>query len=571
MLAISISIGIYFGYIGKKKRTTDEYLLGSKSMKTIPVALSLIASNISAVTLLSIPTDVYLHGSNIFFHIFALPVSCVLIVTLYLPVILKLEVPNGFEYLRLRFNKHVRTFASAIVVLQILLINSIMAYIPSIALSQGLEVTISNKISDSIFAVTGLNVHLISGVVCIVCIFYTTIGGFRAVIWTDTFQLGVMVISIATVLYFGTTSVGGLNMIWAKAQEGERLNFDIDPTIKDGFWPIVLGSSIIWTSLGGIHPASMQKYLSISDRKYAKWCCVLHSIGVVAFVELSVLIGLMLHAKYRECDPVFSKQIKHGDQLLPFFVASAADNISGVFMMGLFSASLSSLSSSFNTLGATIYGDFVKPHIPTDLSRTWENYILKFIVVAAGMLCIALTFLIDQLGSIFTFLSATQGCVSGLLVGLFSLGMLFPSANSKGALCGTLASCIITFWIAGCHEWYKLKGAFNHFVKPLSIDNCTVQFNVTPFSTAVPVDEPFYLYRLSYWYNSFIGLTVLITVGMMVSCCTKPDDQKVDVELISPILHYLNKKIKDRKNIYKPGLENEDLQMTTHNFNKMNN
>ncbi|KAF5273272.1 hypothetical protein FQR65_LT04694 [Abscondita terminalis] len=539
--------------------TADEYLLGSKSIKAIPVALSVIASNISGITLLGVPPDVYLHGPNFFFTIISIPMSCMFIICLYLPVILKLEVPNGFEYLKLRFNPYIRMFASAIVVLQIMLLNPVMAYTPAIAFSY----------------VTGLNVHLVSSIVCIVCIFYTTVGGFKAVIWTDVFQLGGMILATAAVLYLGVSSVGGFDTVWIKVREGERLNFDfsIDPTIKDGFWSIIIGSTILWINHSGIQPSSMQKYLSISNRKNAKWSCIAVGIGGSVFLNLSVVIGLVLYAKYRGCDPLSSRQIKHGDQLVPYFIVNIAENIpgiKGIFTVGLFSASLSSLSSAFNSLGATIYGDFVKPYVSTEISQKSENYILKFIVAVSGMLCIALTFVVEQIGSILTFANATQCCIAGLMVGLFSLGMLFPFSNSKGALWGTVVSFIVTFWIAGCHEWYKLKGAFNHFAKPLSVDNCTFQFNLTSPVFVEVMDQPFYLYRLSYWYNSFIGFFVLIVVGVIVSWCTKPDEKKVDMELISPIIRYLYQKRKTSKSNYKQCRVKDDLEMTTYNFESIN-
>lgn len=80
------------------------------------------------------------------------------------------------------------------------------------------------KLSTLKLVATGIDVHYISPVVCGVCIFYTTIGGLKAVVWTDTIQFTVTVGSIATVFILGTIQLGGLGKVWNKAIEGERLD-----------------------------------------------------------------------------------------------------------------------------------------------------------------------------------------------------------------------------------------------------------------------------------------------------------------------------------------------------------
>ncbi|KAF5306767.1 hypothetical protein FQR65_LT18510 [Abscondita terminalis] len=523
MIAISVFIGIHFGFFAKQQNTTDEYFLGGKSIKTIPVSLSLIASTVSGVTLLAIPPDVYLHGINYFCMIISISIGSMLFLCLFLPVILKLETPNGFEYLKMRFNAQIQTVASGIFIVQIILLNPTMAFIPAVAFSQR------------------LNVHLVTSIICITCIFYTTVGGFKAVIWTDVVQFGGMVISTVTVLYLAIMSVEDLQTVWSKGLEGQRVDIDftINPTIKDGFWPFTIGAIALWIFHFGIHPACVQKYLAISNRNNAKWACIIFGTGVGCFTAFYVTIGFLLHAIYRGCDPLSSGQIKHSDQLLPYFIVDVADDIplvKGVFMVGLFSAALSTLSSSFNCLGATIYGDFVQPNISCKIS---ESYMIKLIVLLCGILCLILTFLIDKVGSILTFTAATQGSISGCIVGLFSLGMLFPSSNSKGAMWGTMSSFVISVCITIGHEWYKLKGAFDHFIKPLAVDNCTFHFNFTTPKSVADVNEPFVLFRLSLWYNSLISAVLLIIIGLIVSWCTVPDKKNPDAKLISPAIHLL--------------------------------
>ncbi|KAF5285036.1 hypothetical protein FQR65_LT02348 [Abscondita terminalis] len=551
MLAISILIGIYHGFFAKNQKTTNEYLLGGKTISSIPVATSLIASVLSGIALLSIPPDVYLHGINFFCITISIAIASILVFYLYLPTIIQMETPNGFEYLKIRFNKQIQMFASFIFIFHVIIYNSTVAYMPAVALSE---------VSES-------NVHLVTSLICIICIFYTTVGGFKAVIWTDVVQFGGMIISTITLLYLLITSVEDFKTLWSKGRDGQRtdINFTLDPTIKDGFWPITIGSCPLWIYNLSVSPASIQKYLSISDRNKVKWTCITYSIGVITFNIVYGIIGFVLYTIYKECDPLSSGQIKHSDQLLPYFIVDVANNIpivKGVFTVGVFSAALTTLSSSFNCLGATIYGDFVRPHIPQLISK---NYIIKFIVVVSGLPCLLLTFLVDKIGNIFTFISATQGSATGCIVGLFSLGMLFPSSNSKGAMWGISSSFVISTTITIGHEWYKIKGAFNYFIKPLSVNNCTLHFNFTTPESVTDVNEPFVLFRISSWYFSFISSSLVIIIGLIVSWCTRSDNHSVDPKLISPVIYSLLKKFKtnpDQMNTH------NNVEMTTYKFNK---
>jgi sodium-coupled monocarboxylate transporter 8/12 len=135
-------------------------------------------------------------------------ILCVITVYVYLPVFYNLQIVSTYEYLERRFDNRTRLFASFLYAISVLLYLPIVVYIPALAFS----------------AATGINVHFITPVVCGICIFYTTIGGLKAVVWTDTLQFTVTVGAIATVSVLGVKSAGGFMKVWNKALEGERLD-----------------------------------------------------------------------------------------------------------------------------------------------------------------------------------------------------------------------------------------------------------------------------------------------------------------------------------------------------------
>ncbi|CAL4117051.1 unnamed protein product, partial [Meganyctiphanes norvegica] len=172
MLAISAGIGIFFGIIDRKKQDTKEFLMAGKNMGTFPIAMSLVASFMSAITLLGTPSEVYKYGTLYwligFSYFLVMPAAAYL----YLPVFVDLEVTSAYEYLEIRFHRYIRLLGSGVFILQMVLYMAIVVYAPALALEQ----------------VTGLDAILSCALICFVCIFYTTIGGIKAVLWTDTVQ-----------------------------------------------------------------------------------------------------------------------------------------------------------------------------------------------------------------------------------------------------------------------------------------------------------------------------------------------------------------------------------------------
>ncbi|KAJ4433289.1 hypothetical protein ANN_15548 [Periplaneta americana] len=157
MLVVSTLIGIYFGFWGKKEDTPKEYLHGGKTMNTMPVAVSLVSSIISGITVMGAPSEIYMYGTLYWL----VCVSAVLIGFInnyiYLPVFYELQLTSTYEYLQLRFNKQVRVMASVLYTIGLLLNIPIVVYVPALAFSQ----------------VSGVNIHIITVAVSVLCIFYT--------------------------------------------------------------------------------------------------------------------------------------------------------------------------------------------------------------------------------------------------------------------------------------------------------------------------------------------------------------------------------------------------------------
>lgn len=538
MLTISTLIGIYFGFFGKKQNTANEYLMGGKQMHAIPISVSQVACQISATTLLAVPADVYKFGANyLWLSVSTLFVS-IAVYNIYLPVFYNLQITSIYEYLQLRFDRKMQILGSFLTIVSMLVYCPIAIYIPSLAFTQ----------------VTGVNVMLVASVTSIICVFYTTVGGLKAVVWTDTFQFVVMVITFSLVFFMGLSSVGGFVSVLDRSTAGGRfevLDFSFDPTLRDSFSALIIGGTAQWIAFTGTNQATLQKFLSVPTVKDARSALVIYTICISIIHAFVVFMGLLVYAKYWNCDPLASNQISRIEQLLPQFVMDVAGSLPGlpgVFIAGVFSAGLSSLSACLNATSGVIYKDFVSHFLPKATPQKRISNVLKVIVAGLGIVCTLLVFILDKVTGIFPFYMGLMAIATGPLLGIFTMGLLVPFVNSKGAFYGGVLSMIVIGWISFQNQWYQSLGLNDEFLKPISTDGC---YNNSSFeiSNTSYLEKPIFLYRISFWFYTLIGALLSMACGFMISCFTEHDKAPVPKELLSPIIHSLLSKASSNDNV----------------------
>lgn len=147
-----------------------------------------------------------------------------------------LQLTSSYEYLELRFSKNVRLTASFIFLLDCIMTMPIVMYVPALAFNLGksiihlwkpylARVFILQSRFSCLLSVTGIEIKFINPIVCFVCIFYTTFGGLKAVVWTDTIQFVTMNGAIFVILLLGISNEGGFTKIWTTAEAQDRIQF----------------------------------------------------------------------------------------------------------------------------------------------------------------------------------------------------------------------------------------------------------------------------------------------------------------------------------------------------------
>ncbi|GFT80531.1 putative sodium-dependent multivitamin transporter [Nephila pilipes] len=467
MLIFSASVGIYYHFSGGQQKTSKEYFLANKNMPVIPVAFSLMASFMSAITILGLAAENYMNGTQFVIINIAYIIGTPIAAFVFLPVFYQMQATSAFEYLEKRFNKETRLLASSIFIFQMVVYMSIVLYAPALTLS----------------AVTGLSKWTSVLSIGVVCTFYCTIGGMKAVLWTDLFQGLMMYSAVFVVIAKGTIDAGGFSEVWRLADEGQRIQFfnlDPDPTVRHTVWTLAVGGIFTYVSIYAVNQAQVQRLLTVKSLKESQIALFLNWPLTSLLSLTASLAGIVVYANLAKCDPILRSEetnIEKADQILPYFVMISLTmfpGLPGLFVAGVFSASLSSVSSAINSLAAVTVEDFLNPVWFHHMSEKRVTIFTKLIAFSYGILCILLTLIVDRLGGVLEAALSLINVVGGPMLGLFSLGMFFKRTNSKGSIIGFLVSLCICFWIGIAAAMRSPKVTVNH----RSIDGCPVNGSV---------------------------------------------------------------------------------------------
>ncbi|ERL91853.1 hypothetical protein D910_09178 [Dendroctonus ponderosae] len=312
MLMICLIIGMYYAFF-KKSTNSEDYLVGGRNMDTFPVAMSLIASYISGISLLGIPTEVYVYGVQYAYIVGGFLLMAIVMSTVYLPVFHGLNLTSTYEITWL----------------------PLVIYVPALAFNQ----------------VTDINVHLITPVVCLICIFYTSMGGIRAVVWTDVIQIAIMTGAIILVSVKGTLDIGGIANVIERNLESGRIegpNFDINPLARHTIWSLTFGGFAYVMQAGAVNQNMVQRYLALPTLTSAKRALWIFFAGLVLIVLLCSYVGLLIYATFHKCDPLTT--------MLSMSIGAIASGPSlGIFTMGMLIPYINATGALYGGLSALLF------------------------------------------------------------------------------------------------------------------------------------------------------------------------------------------------------------------------
>ncbi|GBN09693.1 Sodium-coupled monocarboxylate transporter 2 [Araneus ventricosus] len=438
-----------------------EYFMAGKNMSLLPVIMSAAATMISPQSTMGIPAENYKYGIQFSIMFLGMSVGMVLAAYVFIPVYFQCGVCTVYEYLEMRFGSPTRYFISTMYILQMVLWMTVVLYSPVIAMNVVADFPIETTI-------------LAFGAICSI---YCAFGGLKAVLWTDVFQISLMFVTLLMLFAAGIEDAGGLANVIDRAKDGGRLNlfnFQVDFVTRYTFWNGLFQGLLCGVSMYGINQTVVQRFLSLAS---------LISNPVMNFLGLSACLhGIVLYAVYFMCDPILNSGetgLTNYDQLVPYFLVSKFHSIpglTGLSVAGLFSGSLSTISSILNSLATVTVVDFVHPIFQSLQKNEKKSLLLaKGLSLAYGAICICIALSLTKISSISQVGMLFQNTFEGPILAIFTIGVLTRKGFGKSVLYGLLPGFSLTQWIG----FSSLFSGYNEPPLPLDTSMCTTTFNLT--------------------------------------------------------------------------------------------
>jgi SSS family transporter len=457
----------YFGIImtiglsqRSKSGSVEGFTLGDRQMAWWAVLASILAAEISAATFLGAPEAGY-SRQNWSYAQFAIGtvIARVIVSFLFIPVFYKHGVISLYEFLETRFGPVTRKFASITFMFTRVLAMGTRLYVSAIILVLAVAMWRGGAVDPNtkfwLYAGAVVGVTLMTAL-------YTSVGGIRAVIWTDFIQVGVLVASLGfTVPYLLMQIPGGWSAVgevikepvfWDVAKPAEpgawnwiRNVFTSDYTI----WAAVIGSTFVTMSTHGIDQDTVQRMLTAKNRRQSAFATIMSGIVDLPIVSAFILIGVLLNAYYKAHPhaglPAESREV------FPFFIMNQMPaGMRGLVTAGILATAMGSLSTALNALATSLSRDFILPRLPTDAPESkkvavlrWSTVFFAIVIIGVGIWT-AWYMAHNPKVEILPLVLGILGFTFGSLLGIFLVAVLCrtrgrDSGNVVAMICGILA------------------------------------------------------------------------------------------------------------------------------------
>ncbi len=429
---------ILINFIGLKfssVKNINDYFLGNRRIHWILACFSIVATETSTLTFISIPGLAYIKGISFLQIAFGYIIGRILVALLLLPKYFEGNLDTVYQFLEKRFGNFPRKLTSVVFHITRILSDSVRLFATAIPLS----------------VILGWDYRISILVIGAATFLYTYGGGVKAVVLTDSIQLFLYILSALT----------GIFLIIKIIQVPfftvfERIPKDYLQIISTGLeneWHEIFNSYNLFSGLiggaflsfatHGTDHLMVQRILGCPDLKSAQKAMIWSGIIVFFQFALFLLLGLFIRVLF--AGSIFNLS----DQIIPFFITNyIPSGLRGLMLAGIFAAAMSSLSSSINSISASSAIDIFK----INLRKNSDKIKLRFsrLISLFWTICIVLVsvLLSDNKSPLVELGLSIASVTYGGMLGIFFMGRIFKSINDKAAVSGMIAGIITTIIIA---------------------------------------------------------------------------------------------------------------------------
>lgn len=482
-LADVIVLLLYFGLVlgiglaqSRKNTSVEGFALGDREMAWWAVLASILAAEISAATFLGAPESGY-SRQNWSYAQFAIGtiLARIIVSFLFIPLFYRHNVISLYEYLETRFGIVTRKFASITFMVTRVLAMGTRLYVSAIILVLAYAMWTGGE------ATPETKFWLYAGAVVVVTLLttlYTSVGGIRAVIWTDFIQVGVLIAALGfTIPYLLWKIPGGWDTVstvikdpaffaFAKPEAPGVWAWIRNILISDyTIWGAIIGSTFVTMCTHGIDQDTVQRMLTAKNRRQSAFATILSGLIDLPVVSAFIFVGVLLYAYYQAFPnpnlPAESREV------FPYFIMHEMPaGMRGLVTAGIMATAMGSLSTALNALATSLARDFLLPLLPADASEKrrisvlrWSTVFFAFVIIAVGI-ATAWYMAHNPKAEIIPLVLGIMGYTFGSLLGIFLLAIFTRSrGNDAGnviAMCAGVLAIVLMSNSLGIQQWLGL-------------------------------------------------------------------------------------------------------------------
>ena len=457
--AIIIFIGLW---MGRRERDLEDFALGGRQIPWWAVLASIIAAETSAGTFFGTPGEGFALRNFTYIQLaFGTILARILVSYIFIKPYYDYKVFSIYEYLTARFGVPTKNAASAVFMFTRVLASGARLYVAAIALVLGYEmirgVTPSQR--ETLVIYIGATV-----VIVILTAIYTTLGGIKAVIWTDLIQASIMIGSAVTALALLYFSIPGG---WHKISElhggfhfSDIITSGLDPAksgwdkwkgmfeIEYTIFAGLIGSTFMTMSTHGTDQDMVQRMLTAPDIRRSRRSLVLSGLADIPIALTFLGIGVLLWVYYEvNPDPSLPKST---EVFCHFILSRMPVGLRGLLLAGIFATAMGSLSTAINALATSFTRDWYEPYINPGATGEQSLRTVRWATIGFSVLMIvvasATSYAVIVLPNvrIIPIVLGIYGYTYGSVLGIFLAGMLTKTrGNNHGNITAMIAGFLV--------------------------------------------------------------------------------------------------------------------------------
>jgi SSS family transporter len=456
VLAAYLAGVVAFGlWVGRGQRGAAGYMLGDRDLPWWGLLISIVATETSTVTFLSIPGFAWSRDFTWIQLAAGFALGRVLVVVFLLPHYFSGDYFTAYEVLRKRFGGAVGQTASLLFVLTRSLADGLRLFLTAIVVQE----------------MSGLSLPASVALVGLTTVVYTFVGGMKAVVWTDVAQFAVYVLgAVAAFAVLVARLPGGWGqLVEAASAAGKLRAIDLHLTLADPYvlWAGLVGGMFLTFGSHGADQLMVQRYLCARSRRQAGRALWLSGLVVLVQFAFFLLIGVGLFVFYRVFPPAVP--FDRPDRVfVRFIVEELPAGIVGLVLGAVFAAAMSTLSSSLNSSATATVTDFYRPLVRPDASPAHLLRVTRALTVFFGLVQMGVAIAGQWLSrTVVEYVLTIAGFTTGITLGVFFLGIFTPRVGPRAALAGLLLGLssitAVAFATPLAWPWYTMVGSLGTF------------------------------------------------------------------------------------------------------------